>query len=97
MPRALWMSAIAFTVYFAVMTRVSLRHTGNALIAWPATQAIYAAIVIAALARMGSSLEPGWSDWLLAISAFIWAAAFWLCRNVWAVAGPSETGNIPVI
>jgi uncharacterized protein involved in response to NO len=71
-----WMVGAAGTLTLAVMTRASLGHTGNALIAWPATQAIYAAVVIAALARIGSSLEPGWSEWLLPISAFAWVAAF---------------------
>ena len=71
-----WMVGAAGTLTLAVMTRASLGHTGNALIASPATQAVYAAIVIAALARICSSLEPGWSEWLLHISAFAWAAAF---------------------
>jgi uncharacterized protein involved in response to NO len=71
-----WMVGAAGTLTLAVMTRASLGHTGNALIAWPATQAVYAAVVIAALARICSSLEPGWSEWLLPISAFAWAAAF---------------------
>jgi uncharacterized protein involved in response to NO len=71
-----WMVGAAGTLTLAVMTRASLGHTGNALIAWPSTQAIYAAIVIAALARICSSLQPGWSEWLLHIAAFAWAAAF---------------------
>ena len=71
-----WMVGAAGTLTLAVMTRASLGHTGNALIAWPATQAVYAAVVIAALARICSSLEPGWSEWLLPISAFAWVAAF---------------------
>jgi uncharacterized protein involved in response to NO len=60
----------------AVMTRASLGHTGNALIASAVTQAIYAAIVIAALARICSSIEPQWNDLLLHVSAFAWIAAF---------------------
>jgi uncharacterized protein involved in response to NO len=60
----------------AVMTRASLGHTGNALTASALTQAIYAAIIIAALARICSALEPAWSGLLLPISAFAWAAAF---------------------
>ena len=60
----------------AVMTRASLGHTGNALIASPMTQAIYATVVIASLARICASLEPGWSDVLLHVTAFAWCAAF---------------------
>ena len=71
-----WMVGAAGTLTLAVMTRASLGHTGNALIAWPATQAVYAAVVIAALARICSSLQPAWSEWLLHISAFAWVAAF---------------------
>ena len=71
-----WMVGAAGTMTLAVMTRASLGHTGKALIASPATQAIYVAIVIAALARIYSSLEPAWSEWSLHIAAFAWAAAF---------------------
>jgi uncharacterized protein involved in response to NO len=40
------------------------------------TQAIYAAVVIASLARICASLEPGWSEQLLHVAAFAWTAAF---------------------
>ena len=60
----------------AVMTRASLGHTGNALTASAVTQAIYAAIVIAALARICSSLKPAWSGLLLDITAIAWCIAF---------------------
>ena len=49
---------------------------GKALTASAVTQAIYAAIVVAALARICSSLEPEWSGLLLDITAFAWVAAF---------------------
>jgi uncharacterized protein involved in response to NO len=71
-----WMVGGAGTLTLAVMTRASLGHTGNALIASPATQAIYLAIVVAAVARICSSLEPAWSPWTLHIAAYAWAAAF---------------------
>jgi len=45
-----WMVGAAGTLTLAVMTRASLGHTGNALAASPATQTIYLAVVIAALA-----------------------------------------------
>jgi uncharacterized protein involved in response to NO len=47
-----WTVGAAGTMTLAVMTRASLGHTGNALIASPMTQAIYAAVVIASLARV---------------------------------------------
>ncbi len=43
----------------AVMTRASLGHTGNALTASAMTQAIYAAIVIASLARICAVFRTG--------------------------------------
>ncbi len=71
-----WTVGAAGTMPLAVMTRASLGHTGNALTASTVTQAIYAAIVIAALARIYAALEPAWSGLLLYIAAFAWTAAF---------------------
>ncbi|HEX3161819.1 MAG TPA: NnrS family protein [Pseudolabrys sp.] len=71
-----WTVGAAGTMTLAVMTRASLGHTGNALIASPMTQAIYAAVVIASLARVCASLEPGWGDALLHVTAFAWCVAF---------------------
>jgi uncharacterized protein involved in response to NO len=71
-----WMVGAAGTMTLAVMTRASLGHTGSALNASAMTQAIYAAVVIAALARICSSLEPAWNELLLQVSAFAWVAAF---------------------
>jgi len=71
-----WMVGAAGTMTLAVMTRASLGHTGNALIASPVTQAIYAAVVIAALARICASLRPEWSEPLLQIAVFGWVVAF---------------------
>ena len=51
-------SARPGTMTLAVMTRASLGHTGSALDASAMTQAIYAAVVIAALARICASLQP---------------------------------------
>jgi uncharacterized protein involved in response to NO len=71
-----WMAGAAGTMTLAVMTRASLGHTGQVLTASPATQAIYAAIIIAALARMGAVVFPAQSDVLLHIAACGWIAAF---------------------
>jgi len=71
-----WMVGAAGIMTLAVMTRASLGHTGKALIASRATQAIYAAIVFAALARTGASLEPERELRLLDLAAFAWCAAF---------------------
>lgn len=71
-----WTVGAAGTMTLTVMTRASLGHTGNALIASPMAQTIYAAIVLAALARICASLEPGWSAPLLQLTAFAWCVAF---------------------
>jgi uncharacterized protein involved in response to NO len=60
----------------AVMTRASLGHTGQPLIASGFTQGIYAAIVIAALARISAVIVPVLSGQLLHLAAFAWVAAF---------------------
>jgi uncharacterized protein involved in response to NO len=71
-----WTVGAMGTMTLAVMTRASLGHTGKALTASVFTQAIYAAIVVAALARIGSSLIPDWSSPLLALTVIAWCAAF---------------------
>jgi uncharacterized protein involved in response to NO len=58
------------------MTRASLGHTGRPLTASPSTQGIYAAVVIAALARICAVIVPAWNGQLLHLAAFSWAAAF---------------------
>jgi uncharacterized protein involved in response to NO len=60
----------------AVMTRATLGHTGRRLEASPSTQAIYAAVILAAVARVCAALHPAWSPPLLHVGAFAWAAAF---------------------
>src|SRR4051794_3200098 len=71
-----WTVGAAGTMTLAVMTRASLGHTGSALAASPMTQVIYAAVVIAALARISASLEPAWSEVLLHVTAIFWCIAF---------------------
>jgi len=71
-----WAVGAIGTMTLAIMTRASLGHTGRPLTASVLTQAIYLAVVIAALARIAASLLPSWSEPLLHVSAFAWAAAF---------------------
>jgi uncharacterized protein involved in response to NO len=71
-----WMVGAAGIMTLAVMSRATLGHTGQELTASVATQAIYAAIVIAALARICAVIEPARSESLLHLAAFAWAAAF---------------------
>jgi len=60
----------------AVMSRASLGHTGRALIASSALQAVYTVAAVAALARICAVIEPQFSVVLLHVAAFGWALAF---------------------
>jgi uncharacterized protein involved in response to NO len=71
-----WTVGAAGTMTLAVMTRASLGHTGSALAASPMTQVIYGGVVVAALARICASLEPGSSEVLLHVAAIFWCTAF---------------------
>jgi uncharacterized protein involved in response to NO len=71
-----WTGGALGIMTLAVMSRASLGHTGRALVATGSTQAVYALVLVAALARICASLEPQWSTSLLHVSGFAWAAAF---------------------
>jgi uncharacterized protein involved in response to NO len=71
-----WMVGAAGMMTLAVMTRATLGHTGYELTATVPTQLIYAAVFVAAIARICASLEPRWSELELHVAAFAWAAAF---------------------
>jgi uncharacterized protein involved in response to NO len=60
----------------AVMTRATIGHTGHALTASPATQAIYVAAILAAMFRICAALRPEWNEVLLHLAAQVWGAAF---------------------
>lgn len=71
-----WTGGAIGSMTIAVMTRASLGHTGQALEASAAVQTVYAAIVIAALARVCAALEPSHSVPLLMVSGIAWTFAF---------------------
>lgn len=71
-----WMAGAAGIMTLAVMSRATLGHTGQPLTASFATQAIYLAIIVAALARVCAVIEPAYGEPLLYIAAFAWTAAF---------------------
>jgi uncharacterized protein involved in response to NO len=71
-----WMAGAAGIMTLAVMTRASLGHTGNALTASVGTQAIYLAIIVAAVARICAVIHTAQSDLLLHVAALAWVAAF---------------------
>ena len=71
---ALTVGAIG-TMTLAVMTRASLGHTGRTLSAGPGTAAIYAAITLAALLRLGAPLGGNYLL-ILSLAAAAWSGAF---------------------
>jgi len=71
-----WTGGAIGTMTIAVMTRASLGHTGRPLVASPGTQALYMAVVTAALARVCAALEPAHADVLLEIAGAAWTLAF---------------------
>ena len=70
-----WTVGAIGTMTLAVMTRASLGHTGQALVASPTTQFIYLAVVVAAVARVLSAFDL-WRDATLKVSATAWVLAF---------------------
>jgi uncharacterized protein involved in response to NO len=69
-----WMAGAVGLMTLAVMTRASLGHTGQDLVASLPTQLIYLCAFIAALARIIVAFEP--SRALLHIAAVAWILAF---------------------
>lgn len=71
-----WTAGALATMMLAVMTRVSRGHTGRALTAPLGTVVIYAAMLVAAGARIGASLYPELTAVLLPVAGLAWVAAF---------------------
>jgi uncharacterized protein involved in response to NO len=69
-----WTAGAVGMMTLAVMTRASLGHTGQPLVASLPTQAIYLCAFIAALARIVAAFEP--SVGLLYAAGFAWFLAF---------------------
>lgn len=69
-----WTAGGIGVMTLAVMTRASLGHTGRALVATSAIQAIYAAAVLAATLRIGAAFAP--SPMLVEAAGLAWFAAF---------------------
>ncbi|MEX2643115.1 MAG: NnrS family protein, partial [Acetobacterales bacterium] len=64
------------TMTLAVMTRATLGHTGNPLLAGPATTAVYLLVAAAAAGRVAAALLPSVPLWLTTASGLAWLAAF---------------------
>ena len=86
-----WMTGAAGLMTLAVMTRASLAHTGNKLVASISTQLIYLCALAAALTRIAAAFTP--SSALLHTAAAAWVLAF---GGFAAVYGPMLAGRAPV-
>jgi uncharacterized protein involved in response to NO len=73
-----WTVGAIGTMTLAIMTRASLGHTGQALSAGPLTQAIYIAVLFAALMRVGAAFATEAAVPLIEGAGAAWIAAFWL-------------------
>jgi uncharacterized protein involved in response to NO len=71
-----WTVGVIGIMTLGMMTRVSLGHTGRDLAAGPLGCAIYAAVIVAALGRVGASLDADAYATLLLIAGAAWIAAF---------------------
>jgi uncharacterized protein involved in response to NO len=71
-----WMAGAAGIMTLAVMSRATLGHSGQRLTASATTQIIYAAIIVAAVARICAALGPAHYGALLHLAALAWTAAF---------------------
>ncbi len=71
-----WTGGAIGGMTLAVMSRATLGHTGRQLQASVATHVVYAALIVAALARVCAVLEPDHMGPLLAIAGSAWAVAF---------------------
>jgi uncharacterized protein involved in response to NO len=72
----LWMAGGIGLMTMAVMTRATLGHTGRELTAGRGTMAIYAAVILAVLARIAAGAWPEWAGVLHGLSGASWIAAF---------------------
>ena len=66
------------TMILAVMTRVTLGHTGRDLSADRVTGLIYVLVTLAAITRVAAAFGADWTIALLIVSAGCWIAAFGL-------------------
>lgn len=71
-----WTAGAIGIMTLAVMSRATLGHTGQPLVAPPALEALFAAAAVAAVSRICAALYPPWSEPLLLVAVFAWAAAF---------------------
>lgn len=70
-----WTAGAMGVMTLAVMTRATLGHCGRDLTATRTTQAIYGAVIVAAISRIVAPIFAGLSMHLLTLSGIAWSAA----------------------
>ncbi len=70
-----WMVGVIGVVTIAMMTRVSLGHSGRPLASTKAIVAVYIAVILAAFLRITTDYMPD-QTYLLYTSATLWIAGF---------------------
>jgi len=90
-----WTAGAIGLMTLAVMTRATLGHTGQALHAGPATQAIYACVLIGALLRVCAAvagsvplIEAGGALWIAGFAGYsvVYARLLVMRKPAWAQA-----------
>jgi uncharacterized protein involved in response to NO len=71
-----WTGGAIGSMTLAVMSRASLGHTGRTLAASLPTQFVYAAVVVAAVARICAAVLPDHMMTFLPVAGFAWVIAF---------------------
>lgn len=84
-----WGAGAIGLMTLAVMSRATLGHSGRPLAASPATVAVYALAIVAALARIAAVFPSSFDNALLYVAAAAWVAAF---AGFAAIYGPMLLG-----
>jgi uncharacterized protein involved in response to NO len=71
-----WMAGAIGLMTLAMMTRATLGHSGQALMADRGTQAIYVLMILSVLARVAAGLVPAQAGWLHAVAGLAWLGTF---------------------
>ncbi len=93
-PESAWVHAFTLgslgMMMLGLMMRVSLRHTGRALVVPPMMLAACVLMLASALLRLAASVH-GFGDAVILVSALLWAGAFalWLLRFAGTLVTPS--------
>lgn len=72
----LWLAGLIGVMTLAMMTRVTLGHTGNRLVAGPGTVAIYLAVLASVLLRVVAGIRVGQADLLYQVAGGLWVLGF---------------------